>query len=384
MTAEDTRYLLRDHLGGVVGFVNGTAIDVDLGFDAWGCREEPGWSATCMSTTSSATFTKITGLTRRGFTGHQQADELELIHMNGRTYDTRLGRFMQADIVVQSPFDTQSYNRYSYLTNNPLNGTDPTGYAVLSAVEDNIIVTASRIDVTSNVSISGLYTIFGGAVSGNYGSYNAGMWAMDSANSVTTEWIAVNPDGANQGVSTEVRVTAKKGGGSRNSKFANGAYTAGFAQAFNGESLLRKWTTKDFLKHYFTGGGKAIDLGSVGLGEDFESALTVRSATSKFIDETMQGPVFNRTHNDVAHTNVTDIGEVDFTGTGALFSVGDGRLNMSATCARGSCSFTFETNDYFIDALDRYDRWQGNQDIPLISNPFPINYRWQEHRSYGQ
>ncbi|MBK7727765.1 MAG: hypothetical protein IPJ33_04470 [Gammaproteobacteria bacterium] len=128
ITGTDTRYLLRDHLGGVVGFVNGTAIDVDLGFDAWGCREEPGWSATCMSTTSSATFTKITGLTRRGFTGHQQADELELIHMNGRTYDTRLGRFMQADIVIQSPFDTQSYNRYSYLTNNPLNGTDPSGY----------------------------------------------------------------------------------------------------------------------------------------------------------------------------------------------------------------------------------------------------------------
>ncbi len=48
--------------------------------------------------------------------------------MNGRTYDTRLGRFMQADIVIQSPFDTQSYNRYSYLTNNPLNGTDPSGY----------------------------------------------------------------------------------------------------------------------------------------------------------------------------------------------------------------------------------------------------------------
>ncbi len=36
---DDTRYLLRDHLGGVVGFVKDEAIDVDLGFDAWGCRE---------------------------------------------------------------------------------------------------------------------------------------------------------------------------------------------------------------------------------------------------------------------------------------------------------------------------------------------------------
>ncbi|MFZ1293991.1 MAG: RHS repeat-associated core domain-containing protein, partial [Pseudomonadales bacterium] len=44
------------------------------------------------------------------------------------TYDPKLGRFMQADIVVQSPFDTQSYNRYSYLMNNPLNGRDPSGY----------------------------------------------------------------------------------------------------------------------------------------------------------------------------------------------------------------------------------------------------------------
>ncbi|MBK7727780.1 MAG: hypothetical protein IPJ33_04550 [Gammaproteobacteria bacterium] len=38
---DDTRYLLRDHLGGVVGFVKDEAIDVDLGFDAWGCREGP-------------------------------------------------------------------------------------------------------------------------------------------------------------------------------------------------------------------------------------------------------------------------------------------------------------------------------------------------------
>lgn len=85
-----------------------------------------GWAS--YMTVSGSTWIAIMGLTERGFTGHQHVDRLDLIHMNGRTYDTKLGRFMQADIVVQSPFDTQSYNRYSYLMNNPLNGTDPSRY----------------------------------------------------------------------------------------------------------------------------------------------------------------------------------------------------------------------------------------------------------------
>ncbi|MBK8308586.1 MAG: hypothetical protein IPL00_16200 [Gammaproteobacteria bacterium] len=50
------------------------------------------------------------------------------MHMNGRTYDPKVGRFMQADLFVQDPADTQSYNRYSYARNNPLNATDPTGF----------------------------------------------------------------------------------------------------------------------------------------------------------------------------------------------------------------------------------------------------------------
>ncbi|MBK6585164.1 MAG: hypothetical protein IPG20_20210 [Gammaproteobacteria bacterium] len=87
-------------------------------------------------TVSESTWIAIMGLTERGFTGHQHVDRLDLIHMNGRTYDPKLGRFMQADIVVQSPFDTQSYNRYSYLMNNPLNGTDPSGYFSLRDLKE--------------------------------------------------------------------------------------------------------------------------------------------------------------------------------------------------------------------------------------------------------
>lgn len=48
--------------------------------------------------------------------------------MNGRVYDSELGRFMSADPFVQAPYNSQSYNRYSYVFNNPLSFTDPSGY----------------------------------------------------------------------------------------------------------------------------------------------------------------------------------------------------------------------------------------------------------------
>ncbi len=48
--------------------------------------------------------------------------------MNGRVYDPILGRFLSPDPNVQVVTDLQSYNRYSYVLNNPLRYTDPTGY----------------------------------------------------------------------------------------------------------------------------------------------------------------------------------------------------------------------------------------------------------------
>jgi RHS repeat-associated protein len=66
--------------------------------------------------------------TTRAFTGHEQIAELSgLIHMNARVYDSDIGRFLSADPVLQAPLDSQSYNRYSYVRNNPLKFTDPTG-----------------------------------------------------------------------------------------------------------------------------------------------------------------------------------------------------------------------------------------------------------------
>jgi hypothetical protein len=52
--------------------------------------------------------------------------------MNGRIYDAKLGRFLQADPIVQAPKNSQNLNRYSYVLNNPLSYTDPSGFFSLS------------------------------------------------------------------------------------------------------------------------------------------------------------------------------------------------------------------------------------------------------------
>lgn len=68
--------------------------------------------------------------TLAGFTGHQQVDSAGLVHMGGRIYDPGLGRFLAADPFIQNPQNQQSLNRYSYVWNNPLTYTDPSGYFV--------------------------------------------------------------------------------------------------------------------------------------------------------------------------------------------------------------------------------------------------------------
>lgn len=67
--------------------------------------------------------------------------------MNGRVYDYNVGRFMSVDPVIQSPTNSQSLNPYSYIMNNPLAGTDPTGYSADKDVDNT--VSDSGADVKS-------------------------------------------------------------------------------------------------------------------------------------------------------------------------------------------------------------------------------------------
>jgi RHS repeat-associated protein len=122
------RYFLKDHLGSNAGTFKQNALESRATYDVWGVRVESGNPALAGFDTS-----------QRGYTGHEHLATFGLIHMNGRIYDPLLGRFLQADPIIDEPFNLQSYNRYSYVANNPLAFTDPTGYSKWNRIRDRVI-----------------------------------------------------------------------------------------------------------------------------------------------------------------------------------------------------------------------------------------------------
>ena len=63
------------------------------------------------------------------------ANGLGLIYMNARYYLPQIGRFVSPDTIVPEPGNPQSYNRYAYTNNNPINNTDPSGHRPASGCE---------------------------------------------------------------------------------------------------------------------------------------------------------------------------------------------------------------------------------------------------------
>ncbi|MBV6401908.1 MAG: hypothetical protein CNIPEHKO_02211 [Anaerolineales bacterium] len=62
------------------------------------------------------------------FTGQRNIAGLGIYHYQSRFYSPKLGRFLSADSLVPNPFNPQDYNRYSYVRNNPVRYTDPSGH----------------------------------------------------------------------------------------------------------------------------------------------------------------------------------------------------------------------------------------------------------------
>ncbi|UPQ80325.1 polymorphic toxin type 23 domain-containing protein [Flavobacterium azooxidireducens] len=135
-TMQNYLYLHRDYLGSIVAVTNqsGAVVEKRL-FDAWGNIKK----------VEDGSGNVLTGLLvlDRGYTGHEHLQGVNLIHMNGRLYDPVVHRFLQPDNFVQDPYNTQNYNRYSYVYNNPLKYTDKNGEWIWAAVWVGAIIGAA-------------------------------------------------------------------------------------------------------------------------------------------------------------------------------------------------------------------------------------------------
>lgn len=147
-------YPVTDYLGSIThifdnqGIINDGLVE-ERSFDAWG---RPRDSQTWIPLTSAPNW-----LIDRGFIGQEHIHLHNIINMNGRLYDPLVGRMFSPDPVVSDNTNSQAYNRYSYVNDNPLKYTDPSGnvpiglvIAVVAAV--NLAVNANNIH-----SIGGFY-----------------------------------------------------------------------------------------------------------------------------------------------------------------------------------------------------------------------------------
>ncbi|NIF06578.1 type IV secretion protein Rhs [Chryseobacterium sp. Tr-659] len=126
------KFLHKDYLGSVLAISNeaGTRLE-QRHFDAWGnlTHLQIENSKTAVDKNSISTLINDSGglLIDRGYTSHEHFMEVGIIHMNGRLYDPLLRRFLNADENIQDPANTQNYNKYGYVMNNPMMYNDPKG-----------------------------------------------------------------------------------------------------------------------------------------------------------------------------------------------------------------------------------------------------------------
>jgi hypothetical protein len=57
------------------------------------------------------------------------------VYLRARYYDPGIGRFLTADNLIPDPLKSQSWNKYTYVKNNPVRYNDPSGHCADSDIE---------------------------------------------------------------------------------------------------------------------------------------------------------------------------------------------------------------------------------------------------------
>jgi RHS repeat-associated protein len=113
------QYLLSDHLGSTEFTLSSSGTkQAELRYKAWG--------ETRYTYGSTPTTFRYTGQRQESSLGGVEG----LYYYGARWYDSSLGRFNQADTIVPDPYNPLDWDRYSYVRNNPVRYTDPSGHCI--------------------------------------------------------------------------------------------------------------------------------------------------------------------------------------------------------------------------------------------------------------
>jgi RHS repeat-associated protein len=111
-SGSDIYYYFKDHLGNIRAVMDGTSgtITQAQDYDAWGdiCR----------------TYTSAIDTTVNKFTGKERDHETGYDYFGARYYDSRIGRWLQTEPLLEKYFQ---YSPYNYGLNNTFTYIDPTG-----------------------------------------------------------------------------------------------------------------------------------------------------------------------------------------------------------------------------------------------------------------
>ncbi|SHJ23426.1 RHS repeat-associated core domain-containing protein [Cruoricaptor ignavus] len=179
------KFLHKDYLGSILSISDEAGNKIEQRhYDAWGnlTHLQVNGGAIMTDENQIRDFLSNGGLlVDRGYTSHEHFAEVGLIHMNGRLYDPLLRRFLNADENIQDMFNTQNYNKYGYVLNNPLMFNDPSGEFIplLAAAIGWIVSNAAAIATAAAIGAAvGLaaYTV-GVLVTGSKWSFVAALKA---------------------------------------------------------------------------------------------------------------------------------------------------------------------------------------------------------------
>jgi len=118
---------------------------------------------------------------RPKFNSQELDPETGYYFYNARYYEAEIGRFVTADNIIPEEYSTQSWNRYSYVRNNPIKYKDPTGHVEASEYYNQVLLQSTESQKQRNLeeynkipyvedckslpaNAKGLYNIKGGKV----------------------------------------------------------------------------------------------------------------------------------------------------------------------------------------------------------------------------